>query len=265
MTRSLFVLFTLIFVATAPARPAAAQSCVGNCDGSAGTCYCDSVCTSAGDCCDDYAAVCLGSGDDDACSCTDADGNISVAGDYRYDTTRTGYVMVPAAAFTADISAYGTELNVMTVNHGIGMYLHSNPIRGTEDMHVNIAAPVALPLGATATELTCDLWDYDSENWGTLRLDLVAYMLGEGSMNGARVEISSADGPASAGDHHVVSTTVTAAPGSEYAHALLFTAGPSTLYALRGVLTVSKANAHVMPAVAFMGCRVTYTIDQLAP
>ncbi|HMR09494.1 MAG TPA: hypothetical protein PKA88_27130, partial [Polyangiaceae bacterium] len=38
--------------------------CVGNCGFSdpSGFCYCDSLCTSAGDCCSDYGSVCGGGG-----------------------------------------------------------------------------------------------------------------------------------------------------------------------------------------------------------
>jgi YD repeat-containing protein len=34
------------------------DSCVGHCGGSATSCYCDSYCTSNGDCCPDYSSVC---------------------------------------------------------------------------------------------------------------------------------------------------------------------------------------------------------------
>jgi hypothetical protein len=37
-----------------------ADSCAGNCGGTSAdlTCFCDDLCTSYGDCCDDYAATC---------------------------------------------------------------------------------------------------------------------------------------------------------------------------------------------------------------
>jgi len=35
-------------------------SCVGQCGGSAGTCWCDEVCTQYGDCCEDYESACQG-------------------------------------------------------------------------------------------------------------------------------------------------------------------------------------------------------------
>jgi len=35
------------------------QSCAGDCGGYGGTCWCDSLCTSYGDCCADYAEMCL--------------------------------------------------------------------------------------------------------------------------------------------------------------------------------------------------------------
>jgi subtilisin-like proprotein convertase family protein len=37
----------------------AADSCVGDCGGSGGNCYCDDLCHSYGDCCSDYEDVCL--------------------------------------------------------------------------------------------------------------------------------------------------------------------------------------------------------------
>jgi vibriolysin len=44
--------------------PPPGDSCVGYCGGkSAGACYCDSACTTYGDCCPDYEPVCNGGGD----------------------------------------------------------------------------------------------------------------------------------------------------------------------------------------------------------
>jgi len=40
--------------------PAGPGSCMGQCGGSSGNCYCDDACQDYGDCCDDYEACCLG-------------------------------------------------------------------------------------------------------------------------------------------------------------------------------------------------------------
>jgi hypothetical protein len=50
------IFFALLFSANSVY---AGNSCVGNCGGNAGSCWCDDLCTGYGDCCSDYQSVCV--------------------------------------------------------------------------------------------------------------------------------------------------------------------------------------------------------------
>ncbi len=51
-------LFAVAVLCGATSQSLFGQSCVGNCGGNAGNCWCDDACVGYNDCCDDYAAVC---------------------------------------------------------------------------------------------------------------------------------------------------------------------------------------------------------------
>ncbi|MFP2933593.1 hypothetical protein ACLESO_52325 [Pyxidicoccus sp. 3LG] len=101
---------------------ASAQSCIDNCGGSAGTCYCDASCSDYGDCCADFQSACGGdstasltascaavcnSSSDCGYECADGSGNTSWCGHYTCympEETRDS----PCASFcdsTSDCSA----------------------------------------------------------------------------------------------------------------------------------------------------------------
>jgi hypothetical protein len=59
------------FAAGTTSGEAPSGYCGGRCGGNAGTCWCDSACTSYGDCCPDYATSCTTSGTECAIGYTD--------------------------------------------------------------------------------------------------------------------------------------------------------------------------------------------------
>ncbi len=240
----MFACVAFATVATVGAQSASAQSCVGHCGGASTGCYCDSVCTSAGDCCSDYEAVCLGDGGGggggDSCSCTDASGNMSIAGSYGFDSAQTGYAMVPAAAFSLGVLGQ--------INYTVSQFGHGGlALQGSEgsEAFVNLAAPVHLPAGATPVDVTCEVSDFDSAQSGSLRMDFLGFELGAGSYYGGRLELTSSAA------HSVGTVPITGIPAS----------ATPRMYYLVGTFSQSARQAQV----TFAGCSVSYTTDRLAP
>lgn len=244
---TLFAVLTVCIAAFQLMEPGGvyAQSCVGQCGGSSLGCYCDSHCTTAGDCCADYESACAP--DPSSCSCTEGGGNMSIAGDYMFAGPRTGYVMLPSAAFTVGaVNSPNVEFYAFVA--GRLSQAHSTAVAPGTVIGLNIAAPVQLPLGATPTEVVCEVFSHRPAE-ATVSLDVVlnAHTLGSGTTRLATLNVASGTSRYTSG------SVVVSGAGA---------AGTSTLYSIAGTYSVP-----VGPGVlnGFTGCRVAYTVDRILP
>jgi hypothetical protein len=188
-----------------------------------------------------YSTGYVGIGTDTPAEKLDIQGNVRTSGDFKYASTRTHYLTIPASAFQAD----GQQNDVWAYVNGLA-YIPS----GTEPLSVFSFAPVYLPEGAVVEEVTFYYYDNDETGNAHVKGRLSRYSVDTAASN-TLAEIESTTTGASLDVQSSTDTSIYNSTIDNQAYA----------YYLRGEFQVDIASFNLK----FYGCRIKYTVTRVTP